>query len=74
MIYLDLVAIAIAADIVPMTGENRILCFLGLKKINENPNHGIQALMTLSGLTHSGFHHVTGLYDCTAGKCCRKNG
>ena len=51
MIYLDLVAIAIAADIVPMTGENRTLCFLGLKKINENPNHGIHALMTLSGLT-----------------------
>ena len=48
--YLDLVAIAIAADIVPMTGENRALCFLGLKKINENPNHGIRALMTLSGL------------------------
>jgi len=51
MMYLDLVAIAIAADIVPMTGENRTLCFLGLKKINENPNHGIHALMTLSGLT-----------------------
>ena len=48
--YLDLVAIAIAADIVPMTGENRALCFLGLKKINENPNYGIRALMTLSGL------------------------
>jgi single-stranded-DNA-specific exonuclease len=48
--YLDLVAIAIAADIVPMTGENRALCFLGLKKINENPNHGIRALMSLSGL------------------------
>ncbi len=51
LIYLDLVAIAIAADIVPMTGENRVLCFLGLKKINENPNHGIQALMNLSSLT-----------------------
>ncbi len=50
MVYLDLVAIAIAADIVPMTGENRVLCFLGLKKINENPNHGIRALMNLSGL------------------------
>ncbi len=48
--YLDLVAIAIAADIVSMTGENRTLCFLGLKKINEEPNHGIRALMTLSGL------------------------
>jgi single-stranded-DNA-specific exonuclease len=51
IMYLDLVAIAIAADIVPMTGENRVLCFLGLKKINENPNHGIRALMTLSGLS-----------------------
>jgi len=51
MMYLDLVAIAIAADIVPMTGENRTLCFLGLKKINENPNHGIRALMSLSGLS-----------------------
>lgn len=51
LIYLDLVAIAIAADIVPMTGENRALCFLGLKKINENPNHGIRALMTLSGVS-----------------------
>ena len=50
LFYLDLVAIAIAADIVPMTGENRALCFLGLKKINENPNHGICALMSLSGL------------------------
>jgi single-stranded-DNA-specific exonuclease len=51
LMYIDLVAIAIAADIVPMTGENRTLCFLGLKKINENPNHGIRALMSLSGLT-----------------------
>jgi len=50
LVYLDLVAIAIAADIVPMTGENRVLCFWGLKKINENPNHGIRALMTLSSL------------------------
>ncbi len=50
LIYLDLVAIAIAADIVPMTDENRTLCFLGLKKINEHPNHGIRALMALSGL------------------------
>jgi single-stranded-DNA-specific exonuclease len=48
--YLDLVAIAIGADVVPITGENRALCFLGLKKINENPNHGIRALMSLSGI------------------------
>lgn len=46
--YLDLVATAIAADIVPITGENRILAFYGLKKANENPNIGIKALTTLS--------------------------
>lgn len=46
--YLDLVAAATAADIVPMTGENRILCYFGLKKANENPNPGIQALKDLS--------------------------
>ncbi|HEV3252293.1 MAG TPA: single-stranded-DNA-specific exonuclease RecJ [Puia sp.] len=49
-LYLDLVATAIAADIVPLTGENRILAFHGLKKVNENPNNGIMALMQLSGL------------------------
>jgi len=48
--YLDLVATAIAADIVPMTGENRILAYYGLKKSNENPNVGIKALKELSGL------------------------
>ncbi len=48
--YLDLVAVAIAADIVPITGENRILAFHGLKKANENPNYGIKALCQLSGL------------------------
>lgn len=49
--FLDLVATAIAADIVPLTGENRILAFHGLKKANENPNYGIKALTKLSGLT-----------------------
>lgn len=48
--YLDLVATAIAADIVPMTGENRVLVYYGLKKVNENPNYGISALKELSGL------------------------
>jgi single-stranded-DNA-specific exonuclease len=48
--FLDLVATAIAADIVPITGENRILAYYGLKKANENPNHGIKALKELSGL------------------------
>jgi single-stranded-DNA-specific exonuclease len=49
--YLDLVATAIAADIVPITGENRVLAFYGLKKANENPNMGIKALCFLSGAT-----------------------
>lgn len=48
--HLDLVATAIAADIVPITGENRILAFHGLKKANENPNLGIKALSTLSAV------------------------
>ncbi len=46
---LDLVATAIAADIVPITGENRTLAYFGLRKANENPNLGIKALSTLSG-------------------------
>ena len=48
--YLDLVATAIAADIVPMTGENRTLAYYGLKKINENPAPGIKALIHLGNI------------------------
>jgi single-stranded-DNA-specific exonuclease len=48
--YLDLVATSIAADIVPMTGENRILAFHGLIKVNEDPLPGIKALIALSAL------------------------
>ncbi len=48
--YLDLVATAIAADIVPITGENRTLAYYGLKKVNENPCAGIKALMQLAGV------------------------
>jgi len=48
--YLDLVATAIAADIVSMRGENRVLAYYGLKKANDNPNFGIRALSILSGL------------------------
>jgi len=48
--YLDLVATAIAADIVSMTGENRILAYFGMQQINSNPSAGIKALMQLSGL------------------------
>jgi len=45
LIYLDLVATAIAADIVPMTGENRVLSKFGLEVINKNPRPGIKALI-----------------------------
>ncbi|GFD71579.1 single-stranded-DNA-specific exonuclease RecJ [Tenacibaculum sp. KUL113] len=43
--YLDLVATAIAADIVPMTGENRILAYHGLQVINSQPRNGIKAII-----------------------------
>lgn len=43
--YLDLVATAIAADIVPITGENRVLAKFGLEVINSNPRPGIKALV-----------------------------
>ena len=43
--YLDLVATAIAADIVPITGENRVLAYFGLKVINSEPRPGIKALV-----------------------------
>ncbi len=48
--YLDLVATAIAADIVPITGENRILAYYGLKKVNQNPCMGLKALLHLAGM------------------------
>jgi len=46
--YLDLVAVSIAADIVPITGENRILAYYGLKLLNENPRPGFKAILELS--------------------------
>lgn len=43
--YLDLVAIAIGADIVPIDGENRTLCYFGMQQIKEQPRVGIQAMV-----------------------------
>ena len=57
--YLDLVAVSIAADIVPIVGENRILAYHGLKKLNENPRLGLQALMRHAGMTDE--VNVTGI-------------
>ncbi len=47
--YLDLVAVSIASDIVPITGENRILAWHGLLKLNTEPCKGLLALMNISG-------------------------
>ncbi|WP_339697656.1 single-stranded-DNA-specific exonuclease RecJ [uncultured Marixanthomonas sp.] len=45
LLYLDLVATAIGADIVPITGENRVLAYYGLKVINNNPRVGFKAIL-----------------------------
>lgn len=49
--FLDLVAVSIAADIVPMIGENRIMTYHGLRRLNNNPNMGLRAIMKICGLT-----------------------
>lgn len=49
---LDLVVVSIAADIVPITGENRILAFHGLRQLNTNPSVGLKAIIQISGLTN----------------------
>ena len=48
--YIDLAAIAIAADIVPVTGENRTLAFFGIEKVNNNPAVGIRSLIELAAV------------------------
>ena len=48
--YLDIVAVSVISDIVSMTGENRVLAYFGLKKINENPMTCIAAIITDAGL------------------------
>jgi len=46
--YLDLLAISIGADIVPITGENRTLCYFGLKQLNDNPRVAFQELLKIA--------------------------
>ena len=50
MDYIDLVVVSIASDIVPITGENRILAYYGLKKLNENPSMGLRSIIKVSGM------------------------
>ncbi len=47
---LDLVVVSIASDIVPLTGENRILAHFGLKRLNENPGKGLLSIIKICGL------------------------
>lgn len=49
--YLDLVAVSIASDIVPITGENRVMAFFGLSVMNNTPRPGLKALIDVSGVT-----------------------
>ncbi len=49
--YLDLVAVSIASDIVPLVGENRILAYYGMKQLNENPRTGLKAIIELAGIS-----------------------
>lgn len=49
---LDLCAVSIAADIVPVTDENRILAFHGLKQLNMNPSIGLKSIIDICGLTN----------------------
>jgi single-stranded-DNA-specific exonuclease len=51
--YLDLLVVSIAADIVPITGENRILAHYGLKRLNAAPRTGIKALIQIAGIAGS---------------------
>lgn len=48
--YLDLAAVSIAADIVPITGENRILAYHGIKRLNEAPRPGIKAILEVANI------------------------
>lgn len=48
--FLDLVVVSIASDIVPITGENRILAYYGLKRLNESPRLGLKSIIEITGL------------------------
>ena len=50
MKFLDLVAVSIASDIVPITGENRVLAYFGLDRINHNPSVGMKAIINIANI------------------------
>jgi single-stranded-DNA-specific exonuclease len=49
--YLDLVAVSIASDIVPITGENRVMAYFGLKRLNDSPRTGLREIIRESEVT-----------------------
>jgi len=51
--YLDLVAVSIASDIVPLTGENRVMAYFGLKQLNESPRTGLKEIIRESDVTRA---------------------
>lgn len=53
---LDLVAVSIASDIVPITGENRVLAYHGLRQLNNNPSIGLRSIISVCGLNN---HQIT---------------
>ena len=58
--FLDLVVVSIASDIVPITGENRILAYYGLKRLNESPGLGLKSIIEITGLMKK----EIGISDC----------
>ncbi|MFP4447715.1 MAG: single-stranded-DNA-specific exonuclease RecJ [Bacteroidales bacterium] len=50
--YLDLIAVSIASDIVPIIDENRILAYYGLRQLNDNPQPGLKAILDISGMNN----------------------
>jgi single-stranded-DNA-specific exonuclease len=57
--FIDLVAVSISADLVSITGENRILTFYGLQKLNSQPRVGLKALMEIAGFTSESVLNVS---------------
>ena len=51
--YLDLVAVSIASDIVPITGENRVLAHIGLKQLNDAPRTGLKEIIREADISHT---------------------
>ncbi len=75
--YLDLVSVSIASDIVPINGENRVLAYFGLKKLNENPSPGLKALKEIAGIKNdldiSGIVFTLGPRINSAGRVAHAN-